>query len=167
MSTAVKTGSAFWGQRHQLAKVSVTLTVTAGAYSAGQNVGSLLELPNVVDQKGDEAWLWALELSDAAKQSAAMDILLFDDKPVNSTFTDNATLNLVAADLPLHIETVQLLSTSYSALSATAVAAARKLAIPLLLKNGTSLWASLVARGAPIYATAGDLILNAWILRQG
>lgn len=160
------TGTTKWGQRQTLALCTLNLTVATAAYSAGQLVGQggVLMFPDLVQQPRDEMLLWAAELSDASKQQVAFDLLLFDDNPVNTTFTDRATFALNNADLAKHIDTLQFLATTYAAASANAVAALRKVATPLLLV-GTVLYGALVSRGAPTYAAGTDLTLKLWAFR--
>lgn len=77
----------------------------------------------------------------------SIDVLFFDADPVNSTFTDNAILNLSLTDLPYLLPGIAQLNTKVS-LGTSSVLIAQNLGIPVDTITTDNLWAVAVVRGA-------------------
>lgn len=147
------------GTRTEIIVASVIVPVTAATYATGRTLGDLIVLANLPDVNGDELVLIGAALADAAKQSLAADLVLFDQNPAGSTFTNNVAADIVAADLPKIVDVVNLATASYAAFAATSVVAARNVRIPIVTPASRTLYAALVSRGAPTY-TANCLTLK-------
>lgn len=140
--------------------VTATPTISASPdYSSGDLIGTLMTFAAA----SDNARLGSIEsvlLTDLAAQNAAIDVIFFDSNPDATTFTDNAALDIADADLTRICAIVKLAAADYSAFadnSAVQVGAqGRKFAL-----NGSEiLYACLVSRGAPNYASTSDLKLT-------
>jgi hypothetical protein len=134
---------------------------TSPAYASGDAIGGLMTFDLSGFKPTTGLLLQAATLYDKAKQSALIDCILFDSNPSSTTFTDNAALAVNAADLGKIIGVVQL--SSYAAFSANSVAYAAGIAVPIQgLPNvaSPSLYASLVSRGTPTYASTSDVSLR-------
>lgn len=140
-----------WGKRMELCRAIVNPTIAIAAYAAGQCIGGLIGFPNLAQANNDEFLLQVAELSDAANQKAAIDLLLFDGIPANSTFNDAAAAALAAQDLPLHIDTISFQAANYISGGSTAVCSLRGLEIPIMLPSVATLYAALICRGTPTY----------------
>ena len=147
--------------------ITVSPTVTAAAYSAGNLIGGKLTLAAAVRGTTDggtqaSGELRSLLLTDKANQKAAIDVVFFNADPTNTTFTDHAAVALNVADLPKYIGHVSILASDYSSLAAATNAAATKpnLGIGFSIPSGSTLYACLISRGTPTYASTSDLSLT-------
>jgi len=153
------------GKSNNLVIIEQTLVTQAAAFAANDLVASKITLENAVEQAGDAGELEAVVLTDLAKQSANMDLLLFDTDPSNTTFTLNSALTLHDTDILNFLGFVQV--TSYAALAASSVGRGEVTRpIPFVLAASTSLFGALITRGTPTYGTVSDLTLRAFIRRR-
>lgn len=142
---------------------TVSPTVTAGAYTSGQDMGGLLTFTNALRSSSRAGLVTAVNVVDLAAQTADLELVLFNDNPSGSTFTDNATLTIAAADIP-KIAAVVSLSTSsrFSWGSLRGVKYLGSLSLPVQggQSTGTSsptLYGALVSRGTPTQASTSDI----------
>jgi hypothetical protein len=130
---------------------SVIPTNSTGAYADGDNIGGLLEFNNLTPYNGGPARIDSVVLSDLDEQGASIDVILFGANPTNTTFTDNAELDVHDTDILEIVGVVSLNTTSYVVFADNQVAFANDVGLGFKL-NGTSvLYAALVSRGTPTY----------------
>jgi len=151
--------------------VEATPTVGSGAaYTAGDSIGAAA-IPLSGATAGDGGtgtethggMIQSVILTDLGKQSADIDVFFFDVNPSNTTFTDNAALDVSDIDL-LNIVGVAAV-TDWKALSDNSVGQMLNLSIPFVLEGGgNTLYAALVSRGTPTYASTADLTLRVGVL---
>lgn len=139
--------------------LTATPTVTAGAYSDGDNVGGLMKLKATNPESlpvGKFATIKAIIVADKGKQDISIDVILYSSNPSGTTFTDNAAQVIADADLGkiIHVENL----TTYDDFSANSVAGAVSLDTVIEFTDG--IYASLVTRGAPTYASTSDIIVT-------
>lgn len=135
---------------------------TSPAYSAGDLIGGKISLANASRAATLGGTITSVVLSDKAKQSAATDVVFFTADPSNTTFTDNAALAVNAADLINIVGVVPI--TSWSSFSANSVGYANGVGLGFTLAAGTTLYAALVSRGTPTYASTSDIQLTVGIV---
>lgn len=145
---------------------AVTPTITAGAYSANDAVGGLMEFSDAVNTHARSGIITNLMIVDKAGQSAAMDLFLFD-----ATFTataDNAawpTTNPTETVIGTNcIGVITVASGDYKTYNGGTLAIVT-LTNPIRLA-GTSLFAQAVTRGTPTYALTTDLIFRLTIAKD-
>ncbi len=138
--------------------VSATPTITSGsAYAAGNLLGNLLVFNKAV-RYGRTARINSVIVSDKGNQKAAMDLILFRQQPSNTTLTDKSALAVDPADLVNIIAVLPVLTTSYAAFNANAVAYLGDLRRPVQIDGDVdTLWGLLVCRGTPTYVSTSDL----------
>jgi hypothetical protein len=88
---------------------AVTPAVTAGAYSAGDIMGALMEFP-VCRIPGKPVLITGLQFALKAAVTPSLQAVLFDADPTNTTKTDNAAYSLNAADVFKVIKSVPVLA---------------------------------------------------------
>jgi len=146
--------------------ITLTPTITAGAYSANDVVGGQQTFTSAVQAGHRTAVLQSLVLIDYAKQEAEMDLLLFDQQI--STIADNAAEAITDADMANCIGIINIAATDYTTNANNSVATVNN--IGLLLKGGigvaTTIYGYLVTRGTPTYGSTADLILKAAFLQD-
>lgn len=145
-----------------LIKTATPTVSTTPAYSAGDNIGGLISLTSAVRYAAGGGTITSVVISDKAKQSAAIDVVFFTANPGSTTFTDNGALAVNAADLVSIVGVISV--TSWSAFSANSVGSALGQSLPFVLASGTTLYAALVARGTPTYASTSDIQITVGIL---
>lgn len=148
-----------------LTVVSVTPTVTAGAYNATtkNSVGGKQTLPGAVPISGGVAILQSVLVLDKANQKAPLTILLFNGDPTGGTYTDNGQVNL-STDISKVIRKINVTAVDYETIdnSGTDYAVAEIAPISKLVKaaSGTSLYAVIITTGTPTYASTSDLTVR-------
>ncbi len=141
--------------------VSVSPTVTAGAYHANDACGGLMTFANAVRVSGGTGLLQGITVFDAAKQAAEIIITFFD-----RTFTataDNDAFDPTDADLANCIGQVKIATSDYASYNDNAMACKSNIGLPFKL-NGTSLFAQAMVTGTPTYAATTDLKITVRIL---
>lgn len=145
--------------------VSVTPTVTAGAYNATtkNSVGGKQTLAGAVRTSGGTAILQSVLVTDKGNQKAPLTILLFDSDPTGGTYTDNGQVNL-STDISKVIRRINVTAGDYETIdnSGTDYAIAEVGPISKLVKaaSGTSLYAVILTTGTPTYVSTSDLTLR-------
>lgn len=148
-----------------LTVVSVTPTVTAGAYNATtkNSVGGKQTLPGAVPISGGISILQSVLVLDKANQKAPLTILLFDSDPSAGTYTDNGQVNL-STDIAKVIRRINVTAGDYETIdnSGADYATAEIGPVSKLVKaaSGTSLYAVILTTGTPTYASASDLTVR-------
>ncbi len=149
----------------KLAVISVTPVVSSGtAYAAGDAVGGLLSFANAVRVAAGSGVIRSLVLADKGKQSADLDLLLFDANPGGTTVTDNAGLTVADADLITCLGVIPIPAEAYVDLADNSVASVRDIGLGFKLPSGTTLYGILVARGTPsgkpAYTSTSDVVVR-------
>ena len=134
---------------------AVTVETTPD-YSSGDLVGGLLTISSDPYSGG---LIQAVVITDLAKQNIAKDVVFFDTNPANTTFTENAALDIDDADLVDVIGVVPVLD--WFSFNDNSVGQALNLAIPFV---NTPLYAAIVERGTANYASTSDLTIRIGIL---
>lgn len=85
----------------QVATSQVAVTPNSGAYSAGQCVGGVLAVPNMVRAGGglNGGIIVDVDIVDSSATNATIDLFVFAQAPTG-TYTDHATCTIAAADRP-------------------------------------------------------------------
>jgi hypothetical protein len=145
-----------------------TPAITAGAYSAGDAVGGLLEFENACSPFSPRGTIISAILTDNAKQSALMHLHLFD-----RAFTptaDNAAFSVTDADLAHYLGSIQFIAAEHNIFAdnsacmggqSIAIGPLAALQLPIVLVDGgTSLFGQLQTGGTPTYAATDDLAVK-------
>jgi hypothetical protein len=140
--------------------VEVTPTVSSGAaYTANDQVGGLMTLTGAVPASSDGAVLRQISVVDKGKQSAALNVLLFDAQPTVAS-SDNAACDVADAELAGKcLGHVAIAAGDYVALSAGSVAA-KQVTVPVKADSSATLYALAMTTGTPTYASTSDLVFR-------
>jgi hypothetical protein len=144
-----------------VAVASQTPTVTAGAYATGEVVGSKLTFADAT--LSGKTILQAVGINCKSAQTAAFDLILFNDDPSASTFTDNEVIAVHASDQSKVCGVVHI--TDWTNLGTPSYAQAKNEAYPISL-TGTALYGVLVTRGTPTLASTSDITVTVRLLRN-
>jgi hypothetical protein len=146
--------------------VSFTPTISTSIYASGDQLGSLVEIPNFVDEPSGFAKIVSLSICDKAAQSSILQVLFFKDRPTIVS-ADNAALNISDADMAdMCVGHVSVVAADYFALSASSMGCVRNINLVVNSRkgqnnlNGTSLWAIVRCGGTPTYASTTDLVFT-------
>jgi len=134
--------------------LTADLATTAGAYSAGDNVGGKLTLEGAARSAGGTLRLVDVMVLDLANQKIVGSLYLFSgDLVAGSTSTTNEAQVIHADDLPKLIARIPVAAASYASVDSKGVA---HIAANIVLKvTGTSLYGVFVTEGTPTYGTSG------------
>ena len=137
-------------------KSTVTPTITAGAYSAGDVVGGLLTF-TLANTRGADGIVRSVRIADGDNEKAACKLWLFAEQPI--TIADNAAFAPTDNDISKCVGVIAFAAADYTTASANAFAAKHERGIDFTDTNGT-LWGYLVADATPTYGTTTDLTIT-------
>lgn len=139
--------------------VSVTPTIQAAAYAAGDVIGGKMTFTNLLSPDVPTGELRKVYIYDKAKQGVSLTLVLFSADPSATTFTENAALTLNAADLEKVIAVVPL--TTHLALAANGVTYADEIAKSIKVAQSVrTIYGCLLAVGTPTYTSTSDLTVT-------
>lgn len=137
-------------------RTAVTPTVsTTPAYAAGDAVGGLLTFSSVIPTSGGKFIIDTVTVLDLGKQSASMDLVLFDQTFTAST--DNAIFDPSDGDAANCLGFISIAAGNYADFNDWSIATVRNCGFAGKLSGSTSLFGQLVARGTPTYTSVGDI----------
>ena len=152
--------------------VGATPVIQAAVYAAGDQLGSLFELVNALDDSSGTGGILSVTVIDKAKQKAALNILFFSAKPTVVS-ADNAALDISDAEMAdKFIGRVVVEAADYSDLANCSIATVTQVALLLnAVKDqnnleGKNLWAILQSAGAPTYTSTSDLVLKIGVIQD-
>lgn len=153
---------AFWGNsagelRTGKEAITVTPTLDTNAYASGDRVGSIMEFENILKVSPGKTVLVNATILDKAKQSAALNLFLFNALPTVAS-ADNAALDISDTEMEKCIGVISFLSSDYNTQNSGSSFAQLSQSPNLVLKNTSetskSIWGLLVSAGSPTYAVS-------------
>jgi len=150
--TAIKTASTC---------VSVTPTITAGAYASGDNVGGLLTLSGLFRDSGS-ALVTSVTITDRASQGADIDAVFYSAS-VTSAGDNNA---YDPSDSDNELTTCYVPVTTHVAFNDNGLSFQRNVGCSISATSGRNGFVQLVARAAPTYASTSDIVLKVCVLQD-
>jgi hypothetical protein len=143
--------------------IQVTPTITAGAYSAGDAVGELLELEEAAREAAGGGFITNITMVDKAGEEAETEFWFFSGSITD--VDDNDAWEPAVADL---LECVGFVSSGDGAYAAAGTPSL--LSVECLLRfdlpAGTSLFLKVVTRGTPTYTSTSDLVVSVGIAQD-
>lgn len=143
---------------------SVTPSVTAGAYVAGNVVGGLMTFANAF--AGSSGVLQSIIIKCKSVQSATFKLYLFSQQPTNTTWTDKTAPAINVNDLPFLID-VFIFAAPDSGLGTMTIYTQDGLGKALSnTAGGTQLFGILVTTGTPTFASTSDVSVALGIIQD-
>jgi len=140
--------------------LSQTPVVSASPdYSTGDCIGSLLTFQPVVLASGHDATIQAVTVQCKVANTSAMDLILFNANPAESTFTDNSAPAVHANDLAKVIGVINITKWTSMGSNSQSMGEATNLAFPVELAT-TAAYGVLVARGTVNLASTSDITVT-------
>lgn len=154
--------------------VLVTPVIQAAAYASGDQLGELFSLNDALDDSSGTGGILSLVVLDKAKQKAAIDVLLFSEKPTLVS-SDNGALDISDAEMAQKfIGKISISTTDYADLANCSIACLTQVA--LLVNSvkdanngnpdGKIVWGILQSRGTPTYTSTSDLVLRVGVIQD-
>jgi hypothetical protein len=140
--------------------VTVTPTITAGAYSAGDQVGGLQTIAAGYPARPKGSLLiQSITIIDKASQKAAMEIIFWSAAP--TVVADNAAANYSDSDLGSKcVGKVTVAATDYATLAANSVATIPNVGLLMSPDAASTVYATVMTTGTPTYAATNDLVFK-------
>lgn len=134
--------------------------VVAGTYASGDVLGTLnpIEIECLTSDSGT-AIIQSLVIGDLDAQNGAIDMIVFNDNPSATTFTDNAALDINDADLTKVIHCgIAVTSTNYKSYADNSAATLTSVGIPVknvstIAGKKNKLWVAFVSRDTKTYTS--------------
>jgi len=127
------------------------------AYASGDAVGAVLSFASAVRVSAGSGVIESVTITDLAKQSANLDLFLFDTNP-SVPPTDNDPADIADADLVTCVGVIPV--TGHHTANDNGVSCARAIGLGFKLASGTTLYGMLVSRGTPTYSGVSDLTVR-------
>jgi hypothetical protein len=144
--------------------LSSALTVTAAAYAAGNVVGGLITFTGAVGGSATTALLHKVNIMCKSAQSSQFDVIFFHTNPTNSTFTDKTALAVNVLDFDKVGAVVHV--TDWTNLGTPSVGLATNLALSVKGIASQTIYAVVVARGTPTFASTSDVTISATFIQD-
>jgi hypothetical protein len=141
------------------------VNAAGAAYATGDLVGGKITISDVLNNDGQDGFVYSIADQDKSNQKVALDIVLFNEDPTETTFTDNAAIAIHADDLNKVIGVISVLAADYCAFASNAVATKVLNNLPFRSSSTNKIYACVVSRGAPTYV-AEELSFSLGILKM-
>jgi hypothetical protein len=143
-----------------------TLTVTASAYSAGNNVGGLVTLTNAMRKSGGTGVLQNILVVDHSNQKPNLDIIFFTSTPA-ATFTDKSAFpTLAQADDALVICRVSIAAGDWVTIGGSGFASPSFQPKVVAATGSANLLMALNTSSTPTFAATTDIMVTTGFLRD-
>lgn len=136
--------------------VKPTVTVTTGAYTAGDTLGGEITLTNAMRVSGGSGVLTDLILTDADSEGAAMQVLIFDSDPA-STSAANDAFAWGSGDLARLLGVVVVEAGDWLTIGADDVAHITGINMAVKASGSANLFAHILTTGTPTYTATTDI----------
>lgn len=147
---------ACYGQGIETRFISASPVVDTSINASGDNLGGKLTFTAACNSlRTLSGEIRNVIVVDQAKQSADMDLVIFNADPTGTTFTTNAALDVADADMAKVDAVIPI--TTHKTLSDNGISTADSKAYSVHCTSGGVLYGALVSRGTPTYAAASDL----------
>lgn len=145
--------------------ITPTVTVTAGAYSAGDVIGGRITLTNAMRiTSGTGVWQ-DLFITTADGETPELWALLFDSTTASS-ISDNAAFAWGAGDHAKCLAAVHIAAADWLTIGSDGVLHKQNLGIVVAANGSQNLYAYLVAVGTPTFGATSDVVARFKFLRD-
>lgn len=149
--------------------VSASPTCDTSAYATGELIGTgttgKLTFSGALRGSSGTGYIVGVKVSDKAAQAVDFDLVIFSRNPSATTFTDQAAFDISDTDLTKVVAVINLGSSSRFAFADNSVHYVGGLFLPVEAIDAdgnvaTTLYAALVSRGTPTFATGSDVTVT-------
>lgn len=149
--------------------VNVTPAISAGLYSALENVGGVNEIADIMSSAGETGILQTIKIIDSSStpQSAALIVDVFSSQPSTTGKIDNAAYAIQTTDKAMFLARISVTADDYVNIGGVSIATMTGLGIPINSATGTaSLWFSVATPtgSTPTYSSTSALIFSFGVL---
>lgn len=144
----------------QTVTASVTPTITASAYTTGQEIGGLMTFTSMARASAYSGVVQSIHVTWTTAQTTTIKLYLFNSNPSATTWTDKTTAAINASDIPKLIG-VYTLSANDSGLGTVTINNLDGIGKAFVLpSSGTTIYAVAVVVGTPTPASTSSMIVN-------
>lgn len=136
--------------------VVVTPAITAGAYSASDNIGGKMTLTGAMWSDGGAAVLVSVLVTDKANIKAPMQVVIFDADPTAATLTDNAAI-VFSTDVAKVVGIVDITAADWITMGSMGFASVSLVRAIEGAAGSNNLWAAAMVTGTPTFVSVADL----------
>lgn len=140
----------------RMRRIALSPTISAGAYSAGDVVGGLLEFPIPRNSCG---FIRGVEITDDDNEKAACKLHLFTSRP--TAFADNAAFAPTIDDLKNLFASIAIGAADYVTINGNAKAiVSTNTSLDFEVQNFPQVFGYLVCDATPTYTATTDLTIH-------
>lgn len=142
--------------------ITETPTISTSAYASGDLLGTLIKFKDPELSENQRCLIQSIAVVDLDSEDVAVDVVFFNSNPSNTTFTDNAALDIADADMSKisHVESL----TTYTGFSDNSIAVSQAVTIPTTYTD--AIYACLVTRGTPTYTATSDIVVRVTLIQE-
>lgn len=142
--------------------VSASPTADTSAYATGETIGGKLTFSNAIRDTRGTGYIISAALQDQAAQAVDLELVIFNQNPSATTFTDQAALDIADADIPKIAAPILFGSSARFAYADNGFKYLGSLTLPVEATDSSGLPSStlygvIVSRGTPTFAASTDL----------
>ena len=140
-------------------RVQVTPTVDTAVYTSGDQVSTLQDIRVLGAGKRSGGEIKLITVLDKGAQSSALDLFFFDRSVTLAA--DQAAASISDADMVFCLGVINILAADYDAVGSVNTIATVSVDFPVAAADsGPHIFMAIVARGAPDYVGASDLVIT-------
>lgn len=147
-------------------QVTVTPTITAGAYTSGYSLGGIQTITSALRSINNTGTLVSVRVVDRANQKKAMDLLIFNANPANGSYTDHAAPTYNNTDMGMLVRVVSIAATDWTTFGTYGVCDIDVKKEVKCNASNTNLYAVAIIRDTPTFASTQDLEFKYGIYRD-
>lgn len=146
--------------------INATPTIDTAIYASGDLVGGKLTFAGAAKEGVGSGTIHTVVISDLDKESANVDLVIFNSDPTGTTFTNNAAFDIADADLPKVACVISI--TTHATFNDNGVSYANGTNCVFEIADAATptLYGALVVRATPTYTTAADITVRLSILQD-
>jgi len=139
--------------------ITATPTISTSIYASGDQLGGVMTITKAIRAGSATSLLQAITICEKGTQKAAMDIVFFHTDPTSViTSVDNGVFAITAANVAAYVLGYTTISTSdWITVGSGAVASVRNIGGLHKPVSGQDIYAAVIVRGTPTYASTSDL----------
>ena len=139
--------------------VTPEIPTSAGAYTAADCVGGLLQIKDVMTCDNGTAILKSIQVRDNANQKQPLTIILFSSQPTGATTTDNSAFAYGTSSFLKQIAKINILATDYETIDSKATADVDTFGKVLKSVGALDLWAVIITTGTWRFILSADVLI--------
>lgn len=146
--------------------INATPTIDTNIYASGDLLGTKLTFAGAAKEGVGSGTIHTVVISDLDKESANVDLIIFNSNPSATTFSNNSALDIDDADLSKIACVISITTHATFNDNGVSYANGTNCVFEIADASTPTLYGALVVRATPTYTTAADITVRLSILQD-